>query len=188
VDSICTVVLIVKQLYIDTREPIMIKTNRKSILYPDYIAKSVLELRPEELKNAGITHLALDVDETLVPRAYNKLAKNYIAFLESLEKKGFVLMIGSNSRRDFGEIVRHFNAQIVKPTPTSFKPFKSYFKKIIKAAGTDPKHVAMVGDKWVNDVIGANRAGLNTILVEPYARRQRWHHKLYFRRALKNAK
>lgn len=164
----------------------MIKTNQQSLIFPDYVAASVLELRPEELRRAGITHLVLDVDETLVPRQHNRLASKYVAFLEHLDTLGFHLLVGSNARRDLSEIVQHFHAQVV-PTSTSFKPLQSYFHRAIAVAGTDAAHMAMVGDRWLNDVVGGNLAGLTTIMVEPYARRQRLHHRWYLRRALRNS-
>ncbi|MBP9738879.1 YqeG family HAD IIIA-type phosphatase [Candidatus Saccharibacteria bacterium] len=164
----------------------MRRTHQTSILYPDYIATSVLEIRPAELKKAGITHLVLDIDETIVPKRHNELANHYISFLEDLEKMGFVLLIGSNTNRDVTNIIKHFNAQVVKPTTLSFKPLRRYYKRVIAAAGTDAKHIAMVGDKILNDIIGGNNAGLLTIMVEPYARQQKIHHRFYFRYALRN--
>ena len=163
----------------------MVKTNQTSLLYPDYVTSSVLALQADELKKVGITHIALDVDETIVPKNHNDLTPEYIAFLQGLEKTGFQLLIVSNSGRDLRKITQHFNAVLVPPTSFAFKPFKKYFSMVITAAGTDAQHIAMVGDKVLNDIIGANHAGLKTILVEPYARRQKIYNRIYLTRALR---
>jgi len=164
----------------------MKKTNLKSIFYPDYIASSVLEIDVRELQKIGITHLVFDIDETVVPKKHNELTPEYIDFLQHLEKKEFILLIGSNSRRDLSEITQHLKSQVVKPSHLSFKPLKNYYQKIIDSTGTTPDRIAMVGDKLLNDVIGANYAGLTSILVEPYARQQKIRHRYYFKRALRN--
>lgn len=161
----------------------MKKTVRKSSLYPDYITSSVLKIKADELSAAGITHLVFDIDETVVPKRYNQLTPEYILFLQGLEKKGFKILIGSNTKRDLSEITQHLNTVVVRPGGLSFKPFKSYFKKVIKQAGVKPEHIAMVGDRILNDIVGGNRAGLTTILVEPYARRQTSFHHWYISRS-----
>ena len=165
----------------------MKKTNLKSIFYPDYIAASVLEISIEELQKINITHLVFDIDEPVVPKRHNKLTDEYIEFLQHLEEKEFILLIGSNTRRDLSEITQHIKSRVVKPSHLSFKPLKKYYQKIIDATGTTPDHIAMVGDKLLNDVIGANYAGLTSILVEPYARQQKIHHRVYFKRALRKS-
>jgi HAD superfamily phosphatase (TIGR01668 family) len=163
----------------------VIKTNQKSILYPDYVAASVLELKADELKKAGITHLAFDIDETVVPKKHHKLDKKYTDFIKQLTDRGFTILIASNSTRDLSKFVKDMRAVLVPVDRLTYKPFKKYFERVVQFAKTDRKHIAMVGDKIINDIIGANRAGLTTILVEPYARRQKKHIKYYFDRALR---
>lgn len=163
----------------------MKRTNKSSIFYPDYIATSVLKINIDDLQSRGITHVVFDVDETVVPRKHNKLTKAYIDFLQHLEEKEFILLIGSNSKRDLSEITQHINSKVVKPSHISFKPLKKYYQKVIDATGTTPEHIAMVGDKILNDVVGANFAGLTTILVEPYVRKLSWLHRIYHNRALR---
>ncbi len=165
----------------------MKKTNRQSSFYPDYIAGTVLEIRADELISLGITHVAFDIDETVVPSGYHTLTAPYVSFLGSLEKNGLKLLIASNSSRDLSNITQHFNAVVIKPSIFSFKPFRHYYHRVIKASGTDAGHIAMVGDKLLNDVIGAKHAGLLTILVAPFVRRQKFHHKYYFRLALRQS-
>ncbi len=165
----------------------MIKTNQKSILFPDFVAASVLELDPSTLKKVGITHLAFDADETVVPKNHNSLTDTYFNFLKKLEEDGFKLLIASNTKRDLSDITKYFQATLVPPSFFVFKPLKKYYKKVILAAKTDPRHIAMIGDKVLNDIIGANHAGLQTILVEPYTRRQKSYNRYYLSKALSSS-
>lgn len=159
-------------------------SNRTSILYPDFVTNSVVEIDINQLKKAGITHLVFDIDETVMPKRHHALSNQYEKFLQSLNRNGFTLLIGSNAKRDFNKIAQSIDAVIVRPGFIAFKPLKRYYKRIVAAASTNAAHIAMVGDRVLNDVIGANRAGLQTILVRPYARRQRAFSRYYFARAL----
>lgn len=166
----------------------MIKTNRDNNLYPDFVASSVLGISASELLDLSITHLVLDVDDTIVPRKGNMLSPKYMSHLRSLEQAGITLLIGSNSRRDMTSITADLDAILVPPSRHSFKPLKSYYRAIIVAARTSPDHIAMAGDRIMNDVIGANLTGLTSILVEPYARKLRFLDRWYLGLAQKKAR
>jgi uncharacterized protein len=161
----------------------MLRTNRASSFYPDYIVDSVLQITPEKLKSLGVTHIAFDVDDTLVPRGQDTLSPEYLAHLQKLEEEGIQILIGSNTQRDITNVISQLKGQIVRPTTLRFKPQKAYYKSVVSAAKTTTHHVAMAGDRILNDIIGANRAGLITILVLPFARKPGRLHKLYLKRA-----
>ncbi len=163
----------------------MKKVESRSILYPDYIAKSVLELKPKVLKDIGVKCLVFDIDETLVPSRKNQLTEEYSLFMKSLERSGFKIIIGSNSTRDFSNITKHFNSKVVKPGKFLFKPLKGYYSKVINSSGYKTEEIAMVGDRILNDIVGGNISKLTTILVEPYVQKRGLLHKHYIKRAYK---
>ena len=47
-----------------------------------------------------------------------------------------------------------------------FKPSLSYYRKLIKLADLSPPEVVMIGDRLFQDILGANRAGINSVLVD----------------------
>ena len=47
------------------------------------------------------------------------------------------------------------------------KPQTAGFRRAMDQAGTDPAHTAMLGDKLLTDMLGANRAGVLPLMVEP---------------------
>ena len=47
------------------------------------------------------------------------------------------------------------------------KPLKRGFKKIEKETQIQAENIAVVGDQIFTDVLGGNRSGMFTILVEP---------------------
>lgn len=144
----------------------MIKIKHSAIWYPDYRADTMLDIDAKVLYDIGITHIVFDLDNTLVHRGVNALKEDYTARIADLKAQGFTVLIGTNSRRDVGSIKRVLDVAVVQPTKLSYKPRRSFYARLIRAAGTSPEHIAMVGDHFINDVTGGNRAGLTTILVD----------------------
>jgi HAD superfamily phosphatase (TIGR01668 family) len=164
----------------------MIKLNHPSTWFPRYLAKSVLEITPEQLKQAGITHIVFDLDRTLVARRTETLAPAYSTALAALQAAGFTILVGSNTRRDISAVSELLKITAIQPRGIIRKPHLSFYKRVISATGTDPKHIAMVGDHILNDVIGGNFAGLTTIMVEGVrSGKLPWHYRWYIRRALR---
>ncbi|HSW79559.1 MAG TPA: YqeG family HAD IIIA-type phosphatase [Candidatus Saccharimonadales bacterium] len=149
----------------------MIKIKQNKSWLPDYMAESVVQIDADELRKAAITHLVFDLDNTLLIHKTNELSAETVAYIAGLRQAGFKIILGSNTRRDTDAVVEAMQGKGVRVRGLSMKPFKSYYKKVIAAAETEPEHIAMIGDHLINDVIGANRAGLKTILVKSLSRR-----------------
>ena len=47
------------------------------------------------------------------------------------------------------------------------KPQTAGFRRAMDQAGTDPAHTAMLGDKLLTDMLGANLSGVTALMVEP---------------------
>jgi predicted HAD superfamily phosphohydrolase YqeG len=71
------------------------------------------------------------------------------------------------------------------------KPHKVYFDRIVRELGVEPQTIVMVGDKVQFDVAGGNKAGMWTVLVDPYGKDAfhdkllliRWRHNRLLKRA-----
>lgn len=163
----------------------MIKINRTSVYFPNYIARTIVDLQPLPLKQLGITHIVFDIDSTLVPHRGDTLTPEYIRHIKMLAQSGFTILIGSNTRRDISGLAATIGATVTVPVGISVKPRKSFYRRIIAASDTSPKHIAMVGDHIVNDIIGPNRVGFTTVLIEPVGRTPSWVFHAYTRMATK---
>lgn len=144
----------------------MIEINHLSNWYPDFVSDDILDIDLKVLQHAGITHVVFDLDRTLVNHGSNVVSQEYLRYLEMIRVAGFTTIIGSNTRRDISSLSTALSAMAIVPAGISYKPLPSFYRRIIKVAGTNPKHIAMVGDNILNDVIGANHAGFTTVLVE----------------------
>lgn len=164
----------------------MRKIARRHWWQPNYIATSLQDIDTSELHARHITHLALDVDETLVPHGQNNLAAQDRDFLLGVQRTGIQLYLASNTRRDITTIARAIDALVIPTTRTSFKPLASYYQRIVRTAHARPEHIAMVGDRIGNDIWGPGRAGFVTVFVYPRTRRPGPLHRHYIQLVLKH--
>ena len=123
----------------------------------------IYAISQSELQKKGIHSLLLDVDVTIVNRKSNiipKPVKNWIR--ES--KKLFSLYLVSNnpSKKRIAKIAKELN---LRYKYNASKPRKKVTLYAIKEIGTEPKNIAIIGDRIFTDIIVGNRCNIKTILV-----------------------
>jgi len=139
---------------------------------PDYYAESVSTIDFELLAQKGIECVAFDADSTLVPFSLLPFREKHID-AEVLKKlliarKKFAHWIVASNRptNDLQDLARSIDADVVRASLLLRKPRKAYYERVIEQAGVHPEKIAMVGDKLVADIFGANRMGLTTVWVK----------------------
>ena len=133
------------------------------IFRPDIYRQSIYDIDYKKLKEQGIKCLIFDLDNTLVPIDEDVPNKNLKEFIFHLEEMGFRVAIVSNSSKNR---VCPFKEQLnVDSSFHSCKPFKKKFKKILKLYKLNIYEVILVGDQLLTDILGANRMGFTSILV-----------------------
>jgi putative hydrolase of the HAD superfamily len=92
--------------------------------------------------------------------------------LESLRRQGYDLRILSNADMDLYkqlarmDLLTFFGKSITSYQARSYKPVKTIFIKALKAARCDAHEALMVGDSYDNDIVGASKVGMTTILID----------------------
>jgi hypothetical protein len=124
----------------------------------------IYDISQSELQKKGIHSLLLDVDGTLVNRKSTiipKAVKNWIR--ES--KKLFSLYLISNnpSKKRIEKIANELNLSYKY---NASKPRKKITLSAIEEIGSDPKNIAIIGDRIFTDIIVGNRCNIQTILVK----------------------
>jgi HAD superfamily phosphatase (TIGR01668 family) len=144
------------------------KLEKGSPWQPNYVASSVLEINFKELKKSGVKCVAFDIDGTLTKNGSNEIDKDLAEELNNLLDKAGIKKryIASNSKRSLKKIATSLGSiEIHQPKNTKGKPSREYFEHLIKKSGCKPNEVAMIGDRILQDVWGANKSGLTTVLV-----------------------
>ena len=124
----------------------------------------IYKISQSELKKKGINSLLLDVDGTLVNRKSDivpVVVKNWI--IES--KKLFSLYLISNnpSKKRISKIAKELN---LRYKCNASKPSKKVTLSAIKEIDSEPKSIAIIGDRIFTDIIVGNRCNIKTILVK----------------------
>ena len=148
-------------------------------LIPQMLLPGYGGLTPEMLRERGIRLLLCDLDYTLAPKYVPGPDEALHRWLTAMREGGIRVMILSNNRspvrverfcRDLGiDYVGHAG----KPSPRGYR-------QAMEKAGVTPGETAMLGDKLLTDVLGANRSGVWAVMVEPAGGpRGAWNHVLH---------
>jgi HAD superfamily phosphatase (TIGR01668 family) len=144
------------------------KTHKKGNHQPDYVASSVDDIDYDLLASKGIVCVAFDIDGTLTRNGSEKIELKLAASIaKKLDKAGIKKRyIASNSHRSLNKIAKSLGAfEIHQPSGLKGKPSKAYYDELIEKSNCKPEQIAMIGDRLLQDIWGAKKSGLNTVLV-----------------------
>ncbi len=135
-----------------------------AILFPGEYLDSTYIIDFDKLYKQGYRGIIFDVDNTLVPHGA-PADERAIALFAHLKELGFECMLLSNNK----ELrVKKFNDAVnVKYIYKANKPMPDNYKKAMHIMGTNKENTIFVGDQIFTDILGANCAGIRTILVKP---------------------
>jgi hypothetical protein len=132
---------------------------------PEYIANTVADIDFTYLYKSGVKALLIDLDGTVVNRSKYKVPKS---ITKALEMQPLEVYIATNrpESRDLKNLKKLLHARgVVYPRGIWGKPSKRYFLRALSILNLRPDQVAMIGDRYIQDVYGSKKAGLHSILV-----------------------
>lgn len=135
---------------------------------PDRVYQSVLDIDPVRLRAEGVTLLLADLDNTLTRYGQREPDGPVLAWRARLRDAGVVLFLLSNSRRPT-RVNRYAQILDIPALGHAGKPGRAGYLAAMEQMGRTPGETAMVGDQIFTDILGARRAGITALLVEPVA-------------------
>ncbi|UCF09712.1 MAG: HAD-IIIA family hydrolase [Candidatus Bipolaricaulota bacterium] len=141
-------------------------------LLPAETVDSIHEIDYERLRAQGIRALLFDLDNTLGPRRAHRLRPEVYALLERLEADGFRVGVLSNRRRLGGAVIDELCNRFAL-LQAAGKPGRVGFLVLLAELEVAPGEAAMIGDRYLTDVIGANRLGMHAIRVRRHGHASR---------------
>ena len=132
--------------------------------YPDEWLDSAYDIPYEQFYQKGMRGIIFDIDNTLVPHGA-PADERAIALFERLRRIGFCYCLLSNNQID--RVAPFADAIQAKYIENAHKPSVKNYRKAMKILGTDTGNTIFVGDQLFTDIWGANRLGIQTILVRP---------------------
>lgn len=155
---------------------------------PDMYKKSIYDINYDVLKEKGIKCLLFDLDNTLVP--YNiKEINDKLSKLFAELKQNFKIIIFSNS--PIARVKFFKEALEVDGVGFAKKPRRKNFQNILNKYKLEEDEVAIIGDQLNTDIIGGNKVGITTILINPVSKKDPFWVKperFYERRIMKKLK
>lgn len=140
------------------------------LLRPDKIVDSICDIKLDILKEQGIKAIIADLDNTLLPWSSSRVQDEQVQWVSSVRSLGLKIAIVSNNT--FAR-VEDIAAQLgVVALSRAFKPRRSAFRSVAFRFGLQPAEIAVVGDQLFTDILGGNRSGMYTILVNPMCKKE----------------
>lgn len=133
---------------------------------PDFIAEKVGDIDFSYLMSLGITTCFIDLDGTVVERGTFKVSETT---KEKLKYSGMRIIIATNrpKSRSLKNLKADMSAAaVVHPVGAYSKPSRKYYLRALKSLQLDAEETVMIGDRYLQDIWGANRAGLWSLLVD----------------------
>ena len=139
---------------------------------PDRHVKSILDIKPEDLKKRKIKGIVTDLDNTLVAWYEPSATPNLKKWFKEMEEAGILITVVSNNNE---QRVKSFCEPLNIPfISKARKPLTRSFQRAIREMGLVKEDVVVIGDQLMTDVWGGKRLGVHTILVVPVALTDGW--------------
>ena len=135
---------------------------------PDMYQKSIYHIDYDKLQENGIKCLLFDLDNTCVPFKDKEPNKKLIDLFDNLKDMDFKVILFSNSNKK--RLTPFKKGLNVDCLPSARKPFSKNFKKVLKLFDYSLSEVAIIGDQLYTDILGGNRVGIMTILINPMSK------------------
>ena len=142
-------------------------------LLPRVQTPKLTDITAEQLRRWGVRLLMLDFDNTIVPYTTTVPTEDMETWLREMNSLPDIrLCIVSNSHNDrVPEFCRERGMEVITHAK---KPFPKGIRECLTKYGMKPEEAALVGDQIFTDTLGANGAGVRSILVEAIDNHNFW--------------
>ena len=134
------------------------------LFIPKMYQQSIYSIDYDKLKDNNIKCLLFDLDNTCVGYRNKFPTEELEELFDNLTKKGFKVIIFTNARQK--RVVPFVKLHVICHS-SSRKPFKKNFQKIMKKYRLAKEEICIIGDQLFTDILGGNRVGIITCLVDP---------------------
>ena len=150
--------------------------GRAHLLRPDLRVVHVSDIDLDQLAANGIEGMIFDLDDTLVHALEPQADGHVLAWMVALKSRFRCYVVSNNfSPQRVAIAAEHLGLPYLA---RARKPSRRFFRKAIAEMDLPAAKVAIVGDQLFTDVLGGNRMGAFTILVDPLSNERKWHRKM----------
>lgn len=135
-------------------------------LVPARVFSSYAAVTPEYLTDRGVRLLLSDLDFTLAPKSCPVPDETVRSWIAAMQRAGIEVMILSNNRSPV-RVERFCKDLGIRYIGWAKKPWPPGFRRARALTGVPAGETAMLGDKLLTDMLGANLNGCLALMVEP---------------------
>lgn len=145
----------------------------QGLLRPCLRVAHVSDIDLDHLAALGIRGLIFDLDDTLVHAMEPTADPAVAAWISDLRTRFAIYVVSNNfSERRVAVAAQHLGLPYIA---RAGKPRRRFFRRALADMNLTPEQVAIIGDQLLTDILGGNRLGAFTILVDPMSQERRWH-------------
>ncbi len=130
---------------------------------PDYNLKNIYELPIQELKDANIKAILLDLDSTVMVSKSGKYLPETLKWFEEVKKDFKLAIVTNNNNPNYLKMV-HESTDFPVITDAK-KPKTNGIDEALKILGVKREEAIMVGDRPLTDILAGKNAKMKTALV-----------------------
>lgn len=150
--------------------------GRARLLKPRLRVAHVSDIDLDILAAHGIEGMIFDLDDTLVHALEPQADGHVLAWMVALKARFECYVVSNNFSPHRVQIAAdHLGLPYLA---RARKPSRRFFRKAMEEMNLPAAKVAIVGDQLFTDVLGGNRMGAFTILVDPLSEERKWHRKV----------
>ena len=141
-------------------------------LLPSLQTDALVDITAEKLQALGIRLLMLDFDNTIVPYTTDTPTEAMLAWIGKMLQSDIRLCVVSNSHNDRVKVFcKKYGLDCITHAK---KPFSKGIRQCLARYELSPEQCALVGDQIYTDTLGANCAGVRSILVRAIHNHNMW--------------
>lgn len=135
---------------------------------PNMYKKNVMDIDYSKLKKLGITCLIFDLDNTIALIDEEDIPDKIKKLFTDLKKDFQIIIVSNNVKKRIKRFCEPFKVSYIS---FAMKPFTFCFNKVLKKNNLTKGQMCIIGDQLMTDVLGGNRFGIYTILVDPLGKK-----------------
>lgn len=136
-----------------------------SLLLPTASVPKVTDITPELIRAMDADSILLDVDNTLALHGSQLPFPGTVEWAHRMRGAGIrIILISNNFRRRVEPFAKKYGLPFLS---LSLKPFPAAYRRAVRTLGIRREDAVAVGDQIFTDVIGANLAGVKSLLLVP---------------------
>lgn len=143
---------------------IKVMYGKDTSIIPNTYTKDIYSIDYKTLKQKKMTNLIFDIDNTILKVNSVEISPKLKKLFSQIDKDFNICIVSNNKKERVLPVAQILNCNYIFEAK---KPNKEAFDKALNILKAKKENTVMIGDQMLSDIVGANKYGIYTILVDP---------------------